>query len=397
MSAAELAALVALAGLPGMGPRRLRALVVGRPPSEAWAVATAGHPGRLRLALRTGDDVTTLATAWAAAGGGVDPATLLAAHGAAGISLHPHPGVVRAARRPVTEAVEVDLAVAATAYPSALVEDPDPPSILFAQGSMEALDGPCVAVVGTRRCTGTGGGLARELGRELAAAGVHVVSGLALGIDGAAHRGALDALADHPGAAPPVGVVGSGLDVPYPSRHRDLWAAVATAGVLLSEAPLGLRPAAWRFPARNRLIAALAHVVVVVESHSVGGSLHTVHEAIQRDVEVMAVPGSVRNPAAAGTNQLLAEGATPVRDVDDVLVALGLQRGRRRSGPEPRATPSPAAAVVLEAFGWEPVTFEHLAVRTGLDLAALAVALEQLVADGWVLAEGGWYERRVSA
>jgi DNA processing protein len=172
---------------------------------------------------------------------------------------------------------------------------------------------------------------------------------------------------------------------------------VAAAGVLLSEAPLGLRPAAWRFPARNRLIAALAHVVVVVESHSVGGSLHTVHEAIQRDVEVMAVPGSVRNPAAAGTNQLLAEGATPVRDVDDVLVALGLQRGRRRPGSQRRPAPNATAAVVLEAFSWEPVTFEHLAVRTGLDLPALAVALEQLVAGGWVLVEGGWYERRASA
>lgn len=395
MTADDLAALVALAGLPGMGPRRLRALVVGRPASEAWAVATAGHPGRLRLALRTGDDVTTLAAAWAGAAAGVDPSALLAAHDAAGVSLHPHPEVGRAAQRHGTHALD-DVA-AADAYPSALVEDLEPPAILFAQGSMEALEGPCVAVVGTRRCTGTGGGMARELGRELAAAGVHVVSGLALGIDGAAHRGALDALAGHPGAAPPVGVVGSGLDVPYPSRHRDLWAAVAAAGLLLSETPLGLRPAAWRFPARNRLIAALAHVVVVVESHSVGGSLHTVHEAIQRDVEVMAVPGSVRNPAAAGTNQLLAEGATPVRDVDDVLVALGLQRGRRRTGPERRPAPSPAGAVVLEAFSWEPVTFEHLAVRTGLDLPALAVALEQLVAGGWVLSEGGWYERRVSA
>ena len=394
MTADDLAALVALAGLPGMGPRRLRALVDRRPPSEAWALATAGHPGRLRLALRTGDDVTTLAGAWSAAARGVDPAARLAAHEAAGVSVHPHPEVVGGLPGPADAAEGPE---AETVYPSGLVDDPDPPAVLFAQGSLEALDGPCVAVVGTRRCTGTGGGMARELGRELAAAGVRVVSGLALGIDGAAHRGALDALTGHPGAAPPIGVVGSGLDVPYPSRHRDLWAAVAGSGVLLSEAPLGLRPAAWRFPARNRLIAALAHVVVVVESHAVGGSLHTVHEAIQRDVEVMAVPGSVRNPAAAGTNQLLAEGATPVRDVEDVLMALGLQRGRRRSRPERRHPPTATAASVLEAFDWEPATFEHLAVRTGLDLPELAVALEQLVAGGWVLAEGGWYERRVSA
>src|SRR5204862_479680 len=156
-------------------------------------------------------------------------------------------------------------------------------------------------------------GVARQLGRELAAHGVAIVSGLAIGIDGSAHEGALAAK-----AAPPVGVVGSGLDVVYPKRHRHLWDAVAAAGVLLSEAPMGAVPERWRFPARNRILAALSDVVVVVESHAAGGSMHTVRAAIDRGIPVMAVPGSMRNPAAAGTNQLLSEGVPPARDPDDI-------------------------------------------------------------------------------
>jgi DNA processing protein len=285
-----------------------------------------------------------------------------------------------------------------TAYPAPLHADIEPPAVLFAQGDLGCLDGPRVAIIGTRRCTGAGAGVARELGRDLTAAGVAVVSGLALGIDGAAHRGALATLAaTADGAAPagaaPVGVVGSGLDTVYPARHRDLWEAVAGCGLLLGEAPLGVRPAAWRFPARNRIIAALADVVVVVESHAAGGSLHTVAEAIRRDIPVMAVPGSVRSPAAAGANQLLAEGCHPVRDATDVLVAVGLTPGARRRRADRRPGPDAAGLAVLEAFAWEPATLEHLAVRTGLGLAQLAVTIEALVTTGWIRSEGGWYER----
>lgn len=383
---ADLAALAALAGLPAMGPRRLLALLRDRRPVDAWALAVADDPATLRRALSGERDLATLARAWRAAADGVRPDALLRAHEAAGVAVLAHPSVL--ADPPATPG--------GPRYPQRLVDDPEPPAVLFARGGLVP-DGPSVAVVGTRRCTGTGAGMARELGRELAAAGVHVVSGLALGIDGAAHRGALDARASHPEAAAPVGVVGSGLDVAYPARHRDLWEAVAAEGLLLGEAPLGARPAAWRFPCRNRLVAALADVVVVVESHVAGGSLHTVHEAIRRDVDVMVVPGSVRSPAAAGTNQLLAEGCPPVRDAGDVLVALGLVRGRRHRRVESRPAPGPDAAVVLDALGWEPATFEHLAVRCGLGLAELAVALEQLVADGWVSQHGGWYEQRASA
>jgi DNA processing protein len=203
----------------------------------------------------------------------------------------------------------------------------------------------------------------------------------------------LDSLAGGAGGARPIGVVGCGLDVVYPARHRELWSAIGSKGLMISEAPLGARPEAWRFPARNRIIAALADVVVVVESHAVGGSLHTVTEAERRDIPVLAAPGSVRSAAAAGTNQLLAEGCHPVRDTTDILVALGLTPAARRGPVDHRPTPDATGDVVLRAFDWEPATLEHLAVRTGLSLSELAVTLETLVTDGWVEPLGGWYER----
>jgi DNA processing protein len=273
------------------------------------------------------------------------------------------------------------------AFPAALGEDLDPPAVLFHRGDLDALGGPRVAVVGTRRCTRYGRDVAVELGEGLSAAGVAVVSGLALGIDAAAHVGARRA------ATPPIGVVGSGLDVVYPRANAALWADLAAHGVLLSEVPLGSPPVAWRFPARNRIIAALADVVVVVESHERGGSLSTVAEALRRDRPVLAVPGPIRSPASAGTNRLIAEGCAPVCGVDDVLVALGLSPGRRRPASERRPPPGAPGQAVLEAFGWQPATLEQLAVRTGLGVGPLAVALESLQRDRWVEARSGWYER----
>lgn len=386
----ELGCAALLAGLPGMGPARLRAIVHRWGPVEGWARATSGRADRLAPVLEPPEgpaaaiegwpvahDPRPVVQAWAAAGLGADPQATLAAHHAAGVLV-------------LLEGDE--------RFPHALRADLAPPAVLFAQGSLEHLEHPRAAIVGTRRCTGVGAGMARELGRELALNGVMVVSGLALGIDGAAHRGVLDGLGRAPDAAAgPVAVVGSGLDVVYPSRHRDLWAAVRDHGLLLSEAPLGTRPAPWRFPARNRLIAALADVVVVVESHITGGSLLTVGEAERRDVPVLAVPGSVRSPAAAGTNHLLADGCHPVRDVTDVLVALGLTPAARRRVSEHRPTPSANGTTVLEAFDWEPATLEHLAARTHLPLGELVLAVEALLADGWVRLEGGWYERVAAA
>ena len=162
-------------------------------------------------------------------------------------------------------------------HPDRLAADIDPSPVIFRQGRRLDHSAPAVTVVGTRRCSPTGRNVAFELGSGLAEAGVTVVSGLALGIDGAAHRGALSV-----DGAPPVGVVGSGLNVVYPKGNSDLWRSMRDFGTLLSEAPLDGRPEAWRFPARNRLLAALADVVVVVESKRSGGSLLTVEEAARR-------------------------------------------------------------------------------------------------------------------
>jgi DNA processing protein len=358
----------ALAGLPGMGPARLAAILAVDTPRRAWGRVTAGegwsHPDVLAsLAPKPAD----LLASWRRAVRGLDPAAVWHAivEAGVGVALCGSPG-----------------------YPSALVGDVEPPAVVFHRGTPEAIKGPRVAVVGTRRCTSTGAGVAWELGRDLAAGSVAVVSGLASGIDGAAHRGALAA-----GGAPPIGVVGSGLDVVYPRHQGELWRAVASAGVLLSEAPLGARPERWRFPARNRIIAALADVVVVVESHRAGGSLHTVDEADRRGVDVMAVPGSVRSAASVGTNELLAEGRAPVCSADDVLMALGLRPAGRRGRAELRPAPDRADAPVLEAVGWQPTTLDQVALRTGLDVAALAPALDRLHEAGWISQRGGWYER----
>jgi DNA processing protein len=219
-----------------------------------------------------------------------------------------------------------------------------------------------------------------------------VVSGLALGIDAAAHQGALDGA-----GTPPVAVVGTGLDVVYPRRNRGLWERVVASGAVYSEAPLGTQAEAWRFPARNRIIAGLADVVVVVESHLRGGSLYTVEEAVTRDRPVLAVPGPIRSPASEGTNRLLADGAMPLCAVDDVFVALGLVthvRTMSGAGSAAAVEPTdPAQRSVLEAAGWEPVSLDDLAAGTGLGFDDLSLAIERLVAAGHLDRRGAWLER----
>jgi DNA processing protein len=358
----------ALVALPQMGPARLTALLATGHPAIVWRRVAAGDvPADPDVVRTLGPKRAEIVQRWRAAAARLDAAEAWRALARAGVGV----------------------ALAGTsAYPSALVGDIEPPAVVFHRGALEAIDGPRVAIVGTRRCSATGAGVAFDLGRDLAAAGVAVVSGLASGIDGAAHRGALAA-----DGAPPVGVVGSGLDVVYPRGQDQLWHAVAAAGALLSEAPLGGRPERWRFPARNRIIAALADLVVVVESHRRGGSLHTVDEADRRGRDVMAVPGSVRNPAASGTNELLAEGRAPVCSVDDVLVALGLGEARTGDPADRRVPPDHADRPVLDAVGWQPSTLDQLVLRTGRDLAGLAPALDRLCGAGWVARHGGWYER----
>jgi len=345
----------ALAGLPYMAWDRLAALLAGRTPMEAWHFVRSGRAG----------------VGLAQASSRIEVAGVAEAHRRMGVGVHllGQPG-----------------------YPAALADDQEAAPVLFTKGARPIAPAARVAMVGTRRCTRYGRDVARQLGGELAAAGVSVVSGLALGIDGAAHEGALAA-----GPAAPIAVVGSGLDVVYPRRHGPLWNQVAAHGTLISEAPLGARPEPWRFPARNRLLAALADVVVVVESHVAGGSMHTVRAAEARGVPVMAVPGPVRSLASVGTNRLIADGCAPACDVTDVLVALSLETAGRpsagRRAVETRPAPRPADATILEALDWQPRSLDDLLARTSVSPAAAAGALARLEMDGWVVGRGGWWER----
>lgn len=270
---------------------------------------------------------------------------------------------------------------------------PHPPGVLFVEGSRpEVFRAPRVAIVGTRAATVHGLSDAWELGAFLGAAGVSVVSGLAIGIDGAAHNGTLQAAeaAERGGGRPtagPIGVLATGLDIVYPRRHQVLYERVRQYGVLLSEQPFGVQPARGRFPVRNRIIAALADVVVVVEATLSGGSRITAERALDYGRPVLAVPGSRRNPAAAGCNALLADGAQPLLDPSDVLVALGITPGARRLWSTAPATPEPAppsvgAAAVLEALAGEAAHPDQLAFRTGLDPGQVALAVEELVGLG---------------
>jgi len=271
-----------------------------------------------------------------------------------------------------------------------LEEMPGCPRLLFLEGGRpDVLRAPRVAVVGTRAASVHGLADAWELGAFLGAAGVSVVSGLAIGIDGAAHHGALQAAeAAGPGAtAGPIGVVATGLDVVYPRRHRALFERVRRYGVLVGEQPFGVRPDRGRFPVRNRIIAALADVVVVVEATLIGGSRITAERALDYGRPVLAMPGSRRNPAAAGCNALLADGAQPLLDPSDVLVALGLTpAGSRLWSTAPAAAnrppASPAATAVLKALAGEPAHPDQLVSRTGLDPGQVALAVEELVALG---------------
>lgn len=364
MSGDAWAFAVALTVLPAMGPARLAALLRRWGPEEAWARVREGRVGGAGA-----PDAAAVAAAWREAARRIEPSAVARAHRAAGVGVH---------------------VLGEPGYPPALAGDLEPPGVLFSRGDTSVIEGRRVAVVGTRASSRYGREVACSLGRDLAAAGVRVVSGLALGIDGAAHSGAL--AASGPGAGPPVAVVGSGLDVVYPRAHARLWEDVGRRGVILSEAPLGAAPERWRFPVRNRIIAALAEVVVVAESPHAGGSRHTVDAALARATPVMAVPGPVCSAGSELPNALLAEGCHPARDALDVLVALDLQPGEPAVA-DPRPPPSGVEAGVLEALGWERSTFEQVVVAAGRSPAEVSVALAHLERDGWVVGEGGWWER----
>jgi len=358
--------VVALAALPGVGPSRLRWLLTQGEPEAVWRRLCSGS-----LKNVVNDESLRIPPAFfeqsSVAAKSMDPVAFWDAHVEAGIGV---------------------MTRWSASFPREFADDDDAPVVLFWKGDIDRLAGTRVAIVGTRRATRYGIDVANEFARELSLAGVSVVYGLALGIDGAAHAGALAV-----DGAPPIAVVGSGLDHIYPRAHRALWRAVAERGVVLSEYPLGAPAVAWQFPARNRIIAALSDAVVVVESQSTGGALGTAVEAARRGRPVLAVPGPVTAPSSAGTNQLLFDGCGPARDIGDVLLALGREPERRRTAAEQRPHPIGQAKKALDSLPWQAVPVEHVLVSTGLSLGEAMLVLEQLESDGWVSLRAGWIER----
>jgi DNA processing protein len=255
----------------------------------------------------------------------------------------------------------------------------DPPPRLYLRGEApdDVLAKPVVSIVGARACSRSGALVARRLGGELAAAGLVVMSGLARGIDGEAHRGALEA------GGLTVAVLGCGIDRDYPAAHAELARKIRERGLVVSEYEPGVEPAPWRFPARNRVIAGLAAATVVVEARERSGALITADLALEEGRDVLAVPGEITSSLSAGTNALLKLGAGPCTCADDVLELFGLTQ-EERTAPAIGET----AAAVLAAL---PAAADELVGATGLDAPTVAVALAELELAGLASEGDGTY------
>ena len=272
-------------------------------------------------------------------------------------------------------------------YPALLGELADAPPLLFVAGEPSVLEAPQLAMVGSRRASRPGLDTAQSFARSLAGGGFVITSGLALGIDGAAHQGALDA------GGKTVAVLGTGLQCLYPARHKQLAADIVTrGGALVSELPLDCPPQASNFPRRNRIISGLSVGVLVVEASPSSGSLITARLAAEQGREVYAIPGSIHHPGARGCHQLIRDGATLVQSVEHILEAL---RGWQLAEPGQATAPAPADNhPLLDLLHAAPHSSEALAAASGWPLAQVLAALTELELEGLVANEGGrWLGR----
>lgn len=261
-------------------------------------------------------------------------------------------------------------------YPASLLQTADPPLLLYVQGRLEALEHPRkLAIVGSRNPTPQGEQNARVFARSLAESGLCVVSGLALGVDGSAHAGALE------GGGPTLAVVGTGLDTVYPKRHEALARRIAETGALISEYPLGTPPLAANFPQRNRIIAGLGQGTLVVEAAVRSGSLITARLAGEQGREVFAIPGSIHAPQSRGCHALIRQGAKLVESAQDILEDLHLSEPRPADESTETATDADG---LLSAMGFDPVGLDALQARTGLDTATLQARLLELELAGQI-------------
>ena len=268
------------------------------------------------------------------------------------------------------------LARSAPDFPPLLRAIHDPPAGLFLRGAAksELLARPAVAIVGARACSGYGSAVGRSLARDLAVAGLVVVSGLARGIDAEAHRGVLET------SGATVAVLGCGIDRDYPAAHAELARRVADSGLIVSEYAPGVEPAPWRFPARNRIVAGLCAATVVVEARERSGALITADLALEEGREVFAVPGEITSALSAGTNALLKLGASPLTGVVDVLASFGI---------EPETTQAESSPL-LELL---PASADEMVRKTGLGADEIARALVELELEGRVVVRDGLYRR----
>ena len=269
------------------------------------------------------------------------------------------------------------LTLADERYPRTLLETADPPLLLFVKGREELLDQTALAVVGSRTATPSGTRDAEAFAQVLSDAGLTIISGLALGIDSAAHRGGLS------GASSSVAVVGTGLDKVYPARNRELAHRLATEGALVSEFPLGTPPLAANFPRRNRVISGLARGCLVVEAALRSGSLITARQASEQGREVFAVPGSIHSPLSKGCHWLIKQGAKLVETAQDVLEELGMVAASAR--PEDEGPPlQPHESGLLTAMGFEPIDLDTICERAHLAPDAASAILLKLELDGYL-------------
>ena len=336
------------------------------------------------------------------------PAGVLRAGPGAWAAAGLNPEAVRFLQNPDRALIESDLAwlrarentvltVHDNTYPVRLKNLNDAPPLLFVKGNASLLNDPQIAIVGTRKPTPGGEKTARRLAHKLASAGILVTSGMARGIDSFAHRGALEA------GAPSLAVIGTGQDIIYPAKNKNLAQALVDHGVIVSEFPCGTQPLAANFPRRNRILSGLALGVLVVEAGTKSGSLISARLANEQGREVFAVPGSVYNPMSKGCHRLIREGATLVEDVGDVLAEI---KSHAAEAEAPASAVETAAAAaqpgngldpshlkLLNQMGYDPVTADDLAERTGMPVEEIASTLLMLELEDLVSNNGGLYCR----
>jgi DNA processing protein len=277
--------------------------------------------------------------------------------------------------------------LADAAYPRLLLEIQDPPPLLYAVGRLELLERPALAVVGSRNATTQGARNAEQFAQAFSEAGLTIVSGLAVGIDAAAHRGGLA------GAGSTIAVLGTGVDVVYPRQNAALAQRIAESGLLLSEFPLGTAGAAHHFPRRNRLISGLTQGCLVVEAALASGSLITARAAAEQGREVFALPGSIHSPLSKGCHALIKQGAKLVESADDVLAELTAFRRTGYASTRTRQA-APENEPLLVQMGFDPVDVDSLCARTGLAAKQVTAELLRLELAGQVAAlPGGMYQR----